>query len=127
MGEWDGQLQDWWIPGKLQGISANWLVLIAKDGFELGVYTTNSDGAEFHAGFSGNKKGKGGPKDPQTGYMAPIGYINLPGDVQYRYEYRIMIGDVNDIRARVYSLHNAGGGFSGKYMPGIKTNTTEKC
>jgi len=123
LSEWDGQLKEWWIPGKLQGISENWLALVAKDGFALGVYTTNSDRAEFHAGFSGNKKGKGGPKDSQTGYMAPIGYINLPADVQYTYTYRIIIGNVNDIRARVYSLHNAGQ-ISGKYMPEIKTNIT---
>lgn len=102
----------YWRPGMLKEISENWLALVAKDDFAVGLYTGNSDVTEFHCGFAGKIKGKGGEKDFEAGYMAPVGLVSLPGNTTYTYTYKIIIGNVHDIRARVYHLHRGAPIFS---------------
>jgi hypothetical protein len=78
----------------------NWAALVNDTGIGLGV---------FHAGvytFTGGFHGKpntGGPKDGSTGYITPIHKEILDHNIRYSYEYRLIGGTLEQIRAYVYA------------------------
>jgi hypothetical protein len=78
----------------------NWAALVNDDAWGLGVWNPNC--LTFIGGFSG-KPGKGGPKDPATGYIAPIRPEILDHDIVHDYAYTLILGDLKSIRAYVYA------------------------
>jgi len=114
---WDAGWDDgagWpWVPGHLQ-VTEPWLAFLQESNdFGVGVYTgapeaSSGGGSLFHfdAGFAGTK-GVGGSNDSPTGYMAPIGTVDLPGDGQWSYGFSLVLGDVADIRAKVCEIWRA--------------------
>ena len=87
-----------WIPGAFTA-DENWAALVDKDGFGMGIVNTNT--TSFVGGFSGgnDKKGSGGSYDPQTGYIAPVKNLVLPPNGVYMYEFYLVLGDIETIRA----------------------------
>jgi hypothetical protein len=84
-----------WIPGAFTA-DENWAALVNEDGFGMGVVSFET--TSFIGGFSG-KKGRGGPHDPPTGYIAPVKSVALPPQGSYQFTFWLVLGDVNTIRA----------------------------
>ncbi len=74
----------------------NWSALVDDDNYGLGVFNpiTNTS----LGGFSG-EKGVGGPKDANTGYISPYTYEILDHDIVYTYQYTLIVGELEHIRA----------------------------
>ncbi|MDT8303468.1 MAG: hypothetical protein RQ760_18455 [Sedimentisphaerales bacterium] len=82
----------------------NWAALIDDNNWGLGVF--KPDTYSFKGGFFG-VPGKGGSKDAPTGYISPIQAEILDHNIQYEYEYRLILGTLDEIRRYVYE-HSAG-------------------
>jgi len=80
----------------------NWTALVRDDNWGLGVWSPGI--FDYTGGFSGNAKarGRGGSKNPQTGYMSPLGIEILDHNIQYEYSYVLILGTVDEIRQYVY-------------------------
>lgn len=78
----------------------NWAALVNDDGWGLGVWEPGT--CSFLGGFAG-KAGVGGPKDSQTGYIAPLHDEILDHDIQYEYRYDLILGTLGEIRQYVYA------------------------
>ncbi len=78
----------------------NWAALLNDAGQGLGVF--HPDVFQLKGGFAG-KPGAGGPKDGPTGYISPIRQEILDYNIQYAYEYRLIVGDLTQIREYVYA------------------------
>ena len=50
------------------------------------------------------KKGAGGTKDAPTGYIAPLSDVALPWNAKYTYDFTLILGNVDDIRATACGL-----------------------
>ena len=50
------------------------------------------------------KKGAGGTKDEPTGYIAPLSDVALPWNAKYAYDFTLILGNVDDIRATACGL-----------------------
>ncbi|MGI5831313.1 MAG: hypothetical protein ACOX6D_02105 [Thermoguttaceae bacterium] len=81
-----------------------WSALVNDDGMGLGVFQQES--VRITAGFFGGDglKGVGGPKDAQTGYIAPISTMILDHNMKRTYRAVFIVGSVDEIRSRVYKL-----------------------
>lgn len=81
-----------------------WSALVDENGMGLGVYQPES--ARTTAGFFGGDdlKGTGGPKDGQTGYIAPLSMMVLDHNIERSYRAVFILGSVDEIRAKVYKL-----------------------
>ncbi len=77
----------------------SWAALVRDDGFGLGIWTPGT--YQFTGGFAG-KPGKGGPKDGPTGYISPIRREILDHNIQYQYDYTLIVGQLETIRDYVY-------------------------
>ncbi|MBQ3013423.1 MAG: hypothetical protein IJD74_07795 [Clostridia bacterium] len=73
----------------------NWSALVDDNNYGLGVYIGVTNLSKI--GFFG-EKGWGGPKDSQTGYIAPLAAAILDHDIVYSYDYSLIVGDVSFIR-----------------------------
>ena len=73
----------------------NWAALVRDDDFGLGVWSPGT--YTFVGGFAG-EPGKGGPKDAPTGYIAPIRSEILDHNIQYAYDYVLIVGKLDAIR-----------------------------
>ena len=82
----------------------NWAALVDDNNRGLGVFKPNT--YSFKGGFFG-VPGKGGSKDGPTGYISPIQNEILDHNIQYEYEYRLILGTLEDIRRYAYE-HSAG-------------------
>ncbi|MCA9152501.1 MAG: hypothetical protein KDA92_24530 [Planctomycetales bacterium] len=78
----------------------NWAALVRDDDFGVGIWSPGT--YSFIGGFAG-EPGKGGPKDAPTGYIAPLRAEVLDHNIQYAYEYELIVGTLTDIRAYVQS------------------------
>lgn len=74
-----------------------WAALVDDRDRGLGVLTTAT--SRYLGGFAG-KPGKGGPADFPTGYIAPIRPEVLDHDGAHEYEYALVVGTLETIRAR---------------------------
>ncbi|CAB9517331.1 expressed unknown protein [Seminavis robusta] len=92
-----------WIPGRFPA-TEHWAAFVNEENWGLGVI--NLQESVFLGGFSGGAKGTGGPKDGQTGYIAPVSRHALPRNVVFTYEYYLILGFVEEIRAFATQLHN---------------------
>ena len=73
----------------------NWSALLDDYNYGLGVYNSSSNMSKI--GFYG-EKGYGGPRDPQTGYIAPLGLEILDHNAVFTYDYSLIVGDLDFIR-----------------------------
>ncbi|CAB9510191.1 expressed unknown protein [Seminavis robusta] len=86
-----------WVPGFFRG-TENWAAMINDDGWGLGVISPEHDG--FLGGFSDpGKRGCGGPRDGQAGYIAVVESYALPRDIVFTYEFYLVVGTVDQIRS----------------------------
>jgi len=81
----------------------HWAALVNDDHWGLGVYNAKAD--HIIGGFAG-KPGAGGPEDAPTGYLSPIRRATLAKDTVFEYEYDLIVGSLDDIRAWVYAHHD---------------------
>ena len=77
----------------------NWAALVRDDDFGMGVWSPQS--FSYVGGFAGTP-GEGGPKDGPTGYFAPTRREILDHNIEYEYEYVIIVGQLDEIRDYVY-------------------------
>jgi hypothetical protein len=77
----------------------NWSALVDDRGWGLGVW--NPDCLQVKGGFNA-KPGAGGPRDNPCGYLAPLRDEVLDHDITHDYRYELVLGTVEEIRARVY-------------------------
>lgn len=80
----------------------NWAALLDEQDDGLGVYSPGA--TKFIGGFAG-EPGAGGPKDNPTGYVSPLHDEILDHNIVYDYEYQLIVGSLDDIRAHVYREH----------------------
>ena len=73
-----------------------WSALVDDNDYGLGVYIGSTNLSKI--GFFG-EKGWGGPKDSQTGYIAPLAAEILDHDIVYTYDYSLIVGDLGFIRS----------------------------
>ena len=92
-------------PDKVEGgpwdhwyATENWAALVRDDDFGIGVWSPGT--YTFIGGFAG-EPGKGGPKDAPTGYIAPNRREILDHNIQYAYEYTLIVGKLDAIRQYV--------------------------
>jgi len=78
----------------------HWVALLDDNNWGLGVYLPGACG--FTGGFAGKPKGKGGPKDSQTGYMGPTIREILDHNIVHTYDYTLIVGSLKEIRGHVY-------------------------
>lgn len=78
-----------------------WVALLDENGYGIGVYQPRT--VRFTNGFHGGdaNKGHGGPKDGQTGYIAPLGRQILDHDITWSYDTWFILGTLDEIRAYV--------------------------
>ena len=76
----------------------NWAALVRDDDFGLGVWSPGT--YTFVGGFAG-EPGQGGPRDAPTGYIAPIRSEILDHNIQYAYDYVLIVGQLDAIRQYV--------------------------
>ena len=79
----------------------NWAALV--DDSLRGVGVHHPDAVHFVGGYDGSNPGKGGPLDPDTGYVSPLHVELIDGDITYDNEYQLILGHLNEIRDRVYA------------------------
>lgn len=82
--------------------SESWVALVDDDNYGLGVY--NGQTSNFAGGFAGGEKGIGGPKDRNTGYITPMANEILDWNIVYTYNYSLIVGDLESIRATAYEM-----------------------
>jgi hypothetical protein len=82
-----------------------WSALVNDSNIGVGLY--QSEVIPVTGGFAGgdNKKGVGGCKDMQTGYIAPIGTLILDYNIDWTYQTYLIVGSVNEIRRTAKALH----------------------
>ena len=80
-----------------------WAALVDKNDQGFGVWTPGLQ--QYIGGFVG-RTGQGGSKDSSTGYLAPLHTEILDCNIDYRFEYRLIVGSVETIRDYV-STHRA--------------------
>lgn len=91
-----------------------WMALVSNEDYGLGVY--NPSTTLFRGGYAGDHRiehktgtpntcrGKGGPNDPQTGYIAPMTIDILDWDIVLDNDYYLIPGSLEKIRNTVYEL-----------------------
>ena len=73
-----------------------WAALVNDSGFGLGVFTAFT--TQYVGGFNGTPD-IGGPSDNPNGYMAPGSIENLDWNIVYEYDYVLILGTLDEIRA----------------------------
>lgn len=77
----------------------NWAALVREDDWGVGIWSP--DTYAFTGGFAGTP-GAGGPKDGPTGYIAPTRQEILDRNIEYEYDYTLIVGNLEEIRDYVY-------------------------
>lgn len=72
-----------------------WSALVNDQGEGIGVWHPTA--IEHDGGFAG-RRGRGGPKDSPTGYMAPVRQEILDHNIVYDYECVFIVGSLQEIR-----------------------------
>jgi hypothetical protein len=84
--------------------SERWAALVDDAGSGVGVF--QPEVTRFLGGFAGGdvKKGTGGEREGQTGYIAPVGTRILDANIDWTYRAYLIVGTVEEIRAGAYAL-----------------------
>lgn len=80
----------------------NWSALVDDEDYGLGVYIGSTNLSKIGFAGSTEQKGWGGPKDDQTGYIAPLGCEILDHNITYSYDYSLIVGQLDFIRQTAY-------------------------
>ncbi|MDB5291378.1 MAG: hypothetical protein JWL69_2619 [Phycisphaerales bacterium] len=88
------------MPWSQWEATENWAALVNDDGWGLGVW--NPGTYAFIGGFAG-KPGAGGPKDNPTGYIAPTNTDIIDHNIDYGFQYTLILGRLEEIRQYVYA------------------------
>lgn len=83
----------WFFP------TENWAALVNNEGWGIGIYEPGI--YTYVAGFAG-EPGSGGPKDGNTGYMAPMAEEILDHNIDTSFNYVLILGNLKEIRDYVY-------------------------
>ena len=92
--------------GTYDNISEHWMAFVDEQNWGLGVY--NPQCTHFLAGRSGEPGRES--SDGSTSYIAPIKNYALLRDSVLDYDYDLIVGTLDEIRAAVYRLHEAAPG-----------------
>ena len=80
----------------------NWSALVDENNYGLGVYIGSTNLSKIGFAGSTEQKGWGGPRDDQTGYLAPLGCEILDHNITYSYDYSLIVGQLDFIRQTAY-------------------------
>ncbi len=86
--------------GRYPNISEKWMAFVDNNNWGLGVFTPIA--TSFIAGMSGQPGGEA--NSAPTSYIAPIKNESFGKNSVFEYDYYIIIGTVDEIRAKVYQL-----------------------
>lgn len=82
----------------------NWSALVDDSNYGLGIYIATTSFSKI--GFwLADKKGEGGERDRQTGYVAPFAPEMLDHNIIYTYNYSLIIGQLDFIRSKAYEFN----------------------
>ena len=87
------------FPWNRYHATEEWAALVDKDDNGFGVWTPGAQ--EYLGGFAG-RPGKGGPTSSPTCYVSPLQTEIIDHNIEYTYEYQLIVGDVKTIRDYVY-------------------------
>ena len=87
--------------GIYNNVSEHWMAFVDNDMHGIGVY--NAQCTYFLAGMSGNPGHEA--LDASTSYIAPVKKEILNNNSVYDYTYFIIVGNLDNISAKVYELH----------------------
>lgn len=87
------------MPWSMWKSSESWAALMDDHDFGLGVWEPGVH--EFGGGFAG-EHGAGGTADGPTGYIAPVQAEIIDHNIDYQYQYVLILGSLGDIRKYVY-------------------------
>jgi hypothetical protein len=81
-----------------------WAALVDDAGGGVGVF--QPEVTRFLGGFAGGdaKKGGGGERDAQAGYLAPVGTRILDANIDWTYRAYLIVGSIDEIRAGAHAL-----------------------
>ncbi len=82
----------------------HWSALVDDNDYGLGIWMPNT--TYFASGCFGTP-GIGGPKDPSTGYISPTQNEILDHDIRYSFDYVLIVGTVDEIRAAAVAREKA--------------------
>lgn len=91
-----------WGRYKDDVVTENWMAFVDDNLWGLAVYTPIC--SNFLAGMAGDPGFEA--MDEATSYIAPIKDANLKKNSVYEYDYYLIVGELNEIRACIYSLKN---------------------
>lgn len=100
---WDTRIKPAEVPGGPWDnwmATEHWAALVNDDDFGVGIWTPGTLG--YKGGFAGTP-GEGGPKDSPTGYISPIRDEILDHNIEYAYDYTLIVGELEAIRDYVYA------------------------
>jgi hypothetical protein len=78
----------------------SWAALVNDKNWGVGIWS--HEPIRFCGGFYG-KRGTGGTKDGATGYIAPLDQGILDHNIQYEYQYTLILDSLDNIRKFVYA------------------------
>jgi hypothetical protein len=80
-----------------------WMAFVDDNGWGMGVYSPQA--TQFLAG----RYGQAGKEStsPSTGYIAPLRVEALMKNSVTEYEYYLVVGTLDEIRAKIYQMHNS--------------------
>ncbi|MCA9450612.1 MAG: hypothetical protein KC931_26050, partial [Candidatus Omnitrophica bacterium] len=96
------KLEEGFSPWSHWVATEGWAALVNDEDWGLGVWSPEV--LEYNGGFYG-KTGVGGPKDASTGYLAPRTRDIIDHDIDYDYEYALIVDSLEGIREWVKSNH----------------------
>jgi uncharacterized protein YjdB len=84
-------------------VTENWMAYVDDNKWGIGVY--NPICTNFIAGMSGQPGGEA--TSGSTSYIAPVKKEILNKNSVYEYEYYLIVGTVDEIRAKIYQIHSS--------------------
>ena len=88
--------------GRYSNVSEHWMAFLNNKKWGMGVY--NPECTNFLAGMAGSPGGQA--TDGSTSYIAPVKKVILNNNSIYEYNYYIIIGNLDQIRNKVYELNS---------------------
>ena len=87
------------FPWSYWGAGEKWAAHVDENLWGIGVYYADTE--EFIGGFFGTPPGE--TADNPTGYISPLRTIALDKDTVFEYEFDLIVGTLNEIRAHAYA------------------------
>ncbi|MCA9446086.1 MAG: hypothetical protein KC931_03150 [Candidatus Omnitrophica bacterium] len=96
------KLEEGFSPWSYWVATEGWAALVNDEDWGLGVWSPET--LEYNGGFFG-KTGVGGPKDASTGYLAPRTKEIIDYNIDYEYQYVLIVDSLQAIRDWVKQNH----------------------